>query len=544
MTVHAPHIWRLDRARTGLLMLRWLPPALLPEALCDNRDMAPADTVASLCERYQVDMAHARHVADCALALYDGAAAFHALPPRARELIETGALLHNVALEVDEPNHHIAGRDIVLASSLDGVAPEERAILALIVVFHRKAVAPDQEPIFAALTAEQQKTALLLSAIVRVADGLDYSQTASTRIKDITPETWRAERFVDDQSITVPMSGLHVRVRGPFSHEDTARAMKKADLWMQLLPPIRFSARMNRAGLNPDMTVAEAGRRILRYQFDQLPDVGADPAGKDIRKMRVAIRRMRTTLREFRPFYKRKGLRDLQDGLRALIDLLRPVREVDMTIDSLDRHVAAEAPAERAGLAQLRAAWQTDAAAAREALTAHVAGEEHTMWRRGVLDFVTTDEHDRIFPAGVPSRVRHAAAAIVANHCAVVLAYDTLADGAPFEQVHALRIAVKRLRYITDALGDVLPKKDVKALQVACVEAQDRIGAMNDAHVTATRALEFVAGLPATREGRVAMKDVLLFADECQRVAAQSLDVKSLTIFSTIAGIQFAPRPS
>lgn len=537
-TARAPHIWRLARPVTGPLMHN------RRRALCDNRSMAPADTPTSLCERYRVDMTHARHVADCAVTLYDGAAAFHALLPRARELIEIGALLHNVALEVDEPNHHTAGRDIVLAASLDGVTPEERAILALIVAFHRKPVVPDQEPLFAALTADQQKLALVLSAIVRVADGLDYSQTASTRIKDIAPETWQAARRVDDQSIDVPMSGLHARVRGPFSHEDSARAMKKADLWMQLLPPIRFSARMNRAGLNAAMTLAEAGRRILRYQFDQIPDLGADPAGKDIRRMRVATRRMRTTLREFRPYYKRKGMRALQDGLRALIDLLRPVREIDMAIDALDRHAAAQAPAERAGLDQLRAAWQAEASEGRAALAAHVGGEDYAGWRRAVLDFVTADAHDRIFPAGVPSRVRHAAAAIAARHCAEVLAYDTLAVGAPLEDMHALRIAVKRLRYMADALSDVLPKKDVKALQAACVEAQDRIGAMHDAHVTAARALEFVAGLPPTREGRVAMKDVLLFADDCQRVAAQSLDVKSLTIFSTIAGIQSAPRPS
>jgi len=101
----------------------------------------------SLCSKHNVDMAHARCVAQHALQLFDATQALHELEPRAKELVEAGALLHNIGMSLDEENHHSVGRDIVMATQLKGFSQAARALLACCVAFHRRDVDPGVEPI-------------------------------------------------------------------------------------------------------------------------------------------------------------------------------------------------------------------------------------------------------------------------------------------------------------------------------------------------------------------------------------------------------------
>ena len=93
-----------------------------------------------LLAQHNGDAAHAHHVADLALAIFVGSAALHDGKPKARRLLEAGAILHNVALDHDERRHHTLGRDIVLGAALDGTSDDERAMIACLVAFHRKKV--------------------------------------------------------------------------------------------------------------------------------------------------------------------------------------------------------------------------------------------------------------------------------------------------------------------------------------------------------------------------------------------------------------------
>ncbi|NJM41427.1 MAG: hypothetical protein HC853_12020 [Anaerolineae bacterium] len=210
------------------------------------------ETVQALCARHAVDMAHAQHVAALALQLFDETHALHQLDVRARALIEVGALLHNVGVEVDEANHHTVGRDIVAGAKLKGFSTAERNILACIVAFHRKAVEPEGELLFRVLNSKQQHVCLVLSALVRVADGLDYSGTQTTEIKSVKR--------------TQP---LHIKTTGPHSYDDAARAQKKADVWVGLFGPMHLSGQIKTPGLHPDDTLAVAGRKLMRYWFAQ-----------------------------------------------------------------------------------------------------------------------------------------------------------------------------------------------------------------------------------------------------------------------------------
>ncbi|MBC8075669.1 MAG: HD domain-containing protein, partial [Chloroflexales bacterium] len=246
-------------------------------------------TPEELLTQHEGDAAHARHVANLALAIFDGSTELHKARGKARRLLEAGALLHNVALAHDERKHHTLGRDIVLGAALDDTTDDERAVIACLVAFHRKKVRPEAEPAFVRLDDDDRARTLQLAAMLRVADGLDYSQTQTTRIV-------RA---------SVANSQLHLQLSGAHALADAARAHAKADLWQQVFggevlcevidapdgavtltapdmpPPIAANGAVPEGGLNqeapdsarklrPDDTLAVATRKILRRHFQKL----------------------------------------------------------------------------------------------------------------------------------------------------------------------------------------------------------------------------------------------------------------------------------
>jgi CHAD domain-containing protein len=492
-----------------------------PDAANPAPDSA-ADTVDTLLKEHRVDVRHARYVADLALALFDAFQPIHSLSPRDRELLEAGALLHNVGVAADEPNHHIAGRDIIAASSLQGFDDAERAMLACLAAFHRKAVKPANEPLYAALSAEQQGRTLALSALLRIADGLDDSQSQSTEIDSLQDQ--RTESNGD----TPAASALVLKVRGPYSREDAARATRKADLWATLFPPLVIHGAITRPGLSPDDTLAQAGRRILRYQADLLSsdewrlDEGAvaAPRPKQIHQLRVVTRRLRSTLRVFKPYYKNKAIQPVLKGLRELADMLASVRELDICVSALKRFQQ-DNPNHKAGTQPLLDAWQAERRAVRTGCVIYLRGERHAAWLQHFTDFVQSDDDDRALSPGEPSYVRHAADLIVAQHVADVRAYDTLPDTPQVDEVHALRIAIKRLRYVAEALREVLPSARVDAIALACAAAQSDYGQMHDAYFVAQRALQFVAEhrseLADAQVQRESVRSILAFASAQQR---------------------------
>ncbi len=185
------------------------------EPIADNRVGLEA-----LCQQYQVDVAHARHVGALAMQIFDATVNLHRLPQNMRPLLEAAALVHNIAYEIDPPNHHLRGRDILMNTPLRGFSEDEQRILACTTSFHRKKVRPEAEPVYLELPEDLRRDALALSAILRVADGLDHSQTQSTTISEL---------HLNANEVEIMVTGTHAA-------EDAAQAQKKADLWGQVFP--------------------------------------------------------------------------------------------------------------------------------------------------------------------------------------------------------------------------------------------------------------------------------------------------------------------
>ncbi len=465
-----------------------------------------------LLNRYQVDVSHARHVADQALILFDRAREVHGLSPRKRRLLELGALLHNVGLNVDQPTHHLVGRDIVLEETL--LSKNERAVVACLVAFHRKKVRPEQEPTFLSLGKKDQQDVLRLAALLRIADGLDYSATQGTHIQDCE----------------ISKKSVLVKIAGTSSDEDGARAEKKADLWHKVLPyqftiaavkvdmdgaeaaavtPTREHAAdvaangtgdgdspdgdrsdlTNRATITSHDVLSEAGRRLLRGVFQKfLAEEPGVRKGKDIEavhQMRVATRRLRAMLQLLESAAPRKQVRYFRAELKQVAQALSPVRDCDVFLEQIAHYVETLPAEQHADIDVLTSALQRDREAGRARLLEYLKSERYTDFKRDFAAFVTETAKGW----DTTLRVRDVVGSTLWSRYEQLRMHETAVaiDSGDHTQIthqqeealHEARISGKRLRYVLDTFADALdPRADrcVKPLKAL----QDHLGDLQD----------------------------------------------------------------
>lgn len=129
--------------------------------------------VVGLARRCNSDEDHTRTVARLALELFDRTRSLHCLDDQDREMLEYGALLHDIGQHVSRQGHHRHAAYLVEHAHLRAFEPAEVAFLSALVRHHRKGEPKPSEPRFAALSERDRERVRKLAAILRVADGMD-----------------------------------------------------------------------------------------------------------------------------------------------------------------------------------------------------------------------------------------------------------------------------------------------------------------------------------------------------------------------------------
>lgn len=144
-------------------------------------------------EKYQFDAEHAKLVAHHAGRLFDQSCVLHNLDKENKLLLEIGALLHDIGHFINTVDHNKHGYYILKASPLIGLSEDQQNIVANIMLYHRKSTPSMEDGGFRALTPKDRLVVIKLSALMRLADGLDVSHTG--RVNDIQLEqqknTWK-----------------------------------------------------------------------------------------------------------------------------------------------------------------------------------------------------------------------------------------------------------------------------------------------------------------------------------------------------------------
>jgi len=138
-------------------------------------------SVLNLCRRCSWDERHGRQVARLALALFDQLAWLHRLGSGDRELLEYGALLHDIGEHVAVEGHHKHTAYLIEHGRLRGFDPDEVAVLASLGRFHRRGEPKLSFGPFAGLDAPVRERVTAMVALLRLADGLDRSHLGTVR---------------------------------------------------------------------------------------------------------------------------------------------------------------------------------------------------------------------------------------------------------------------------------------------------------------------------------------------------------------------------
>ncbi|MGH7527375.1 MAG: HD domain-containing protein, partial [Gemmatimonadales bacterium] len=141
-------------------------------------------------ERCQSDRRHVEQVRHIALVLFDELGAELGCEPEERGLLEAAGLLHDVGQLVSYRKHHKHSYQLIMHAERLGLPARDRALVALISRYHRQTGPRRKHPEFAALPPADQALVRRLSALLRVADGLDRGHTAAveTVSTELTPD--------------------------------------------------------------------------------------------------------------------------------------------------------------------------------------------------------------------------------------------------------------------------------------------------------------------------------------------------------------------
>jgi exopolyphosphatase/guanosine-5'-triphosphate,3'-diphosphate pyrophosphatase len=171
--------------------------------------------VERLARQWSADDGHATVVARLAEQLFDQTRDVHDLGDTDRELLGYAARLHDVGARISPDKHHKHGAYVVENAGLRGFSPDEVALLACLVRFHRGGGPRSTYPPYAALTPVERHAGRILMGILRVAHGLGHGA-----VDDIT-----------DIGVSVGDRGLTIRLDGKNPHRAMLDAQERSDIF-------------------------------------------------------------------------------------------------------------------------------------------------------------------------------------------------------------------------------------------------------------------------------------------------------------------------
>jgi CHAD domain-containing protein len=244
-------------------------------------------------------------------------------------------------------------------------------------------------------------------------------------------------------------------------------------------------------GVQPDDSLAEAGRKVLRYHFVQMlrHEAGTRDGEdiEDLHDMRVATRRMRAAFEVFEDAFTSKAIRTHLKGLRATGRTLGRVRDLDVFMEKAHHYLDSLPEEHRDGLRPLLHSWEQTRENAREVMVKYEA------FKLRFDDFLNTPGAGaRSVQEATPNLVREVTPGLIYDRYAAVRAFDTILDSASLEQFHALRIEFKKLRYTVEYFREVLGPQAGEVIE-ELKALQDHLGDLNDANVAAHMLRDFLA---------------------------------------------------
>jgi triphosphatase len=246
-----------------------------------------------------------------------------------------------------------------------------------------------------------------------------------------------------------------------------------------------------RTGLSAGAALQRVGRACLDHMLRN-EDAALAGNAEGIHQMRVAVRRLRAILSAFAPLLARDQRRWASGELRWFADVLGETRNLDVFVDDLLRPARAALPASGEFERLARAIERRRCAAHKEVVKA-VSSTRYTEALLALLRWFDGGEWRAGGDAqGLDRPIEHIAPLLLdrCRHRAARRSRNFAAQSA--KKRHRLRIALKKLRYTAELLGNLYDPAENRRFVQRLKRLQDDLGDANDVRVG--RAI--VASLP------------------------------------------------
>jgi CHAD domain-containing protein len=249
-------------------------------------------------------------------------------------------------------------------------------------------------------------------------------------------------------------------------------------------------------GVFADDSIAEAGRKVLRFHFARMlaREAGTRDGkdSEDLHAMRVATRRMRAAWRVFGDGFRRGRTRRYRRQLRSVAARLGAVRDLDVLLEAAEAYRADQSTTEQRAVEPLLGAWRGFREDARILLLHELDSEEYARFVEDFRVFVVTEgAASQDVPATQAHRIRDSAPSRIWSAYEGVRAYEPVLRWADVETLHDLRIAAKWLRYTIEFVREAIGPESSELVS-RVVALQDHLGLLHDADVGASMARNFL----------------------------------------------------
>ena len=129
----------------------------------------------SICEQYNVNLDHAKHVAHLSKGLFEGLGVHLGLEENELLYLVLAAYLHDIGKFISNRSHHKHSEYIISSLNLFRLTDEEIKIIACVARYHRRGEPAKSHLIYNSLSEDKQIVVQKLAALLRIANALDHS---------------------------------------------------------------------------------------------------------------------------------------------------------------------------------------------------------------------------------------------------------------------------------------------------------------------------------------------------------------------------------
>ena len=258
--------------------------------------------------------------------------------------------------------------------------------------------------------------------------------------------------------------------------------------------------RLGAPNLPPGLSVGDAFAFLCAHFADVIhhfaPLAALAISTEPVHQMRVAARRMNSATGLFRRAVNCPELHEVRAGLKELGGFLGPARDWDVFVTGTAHAVQREA-ADAPGLSRLVAAAGRRQAAAYTALCAYFESASYRRlgiamaalaaappWQNARPADTDGDDANRQVEA-LSAPLQEFAAAALNRRLRKLLQPGADIASLPAEQLHAIRLHAKRLRYAAELFAPLYSRRETNRFLRRISDLQERLGLLNDAAVAA-----------------------------------------------------------